>query len=470
MKIHVGNTHARVECSKDESRWLWDYLAFEDARLSYLQRQHRARDDRVRMWHPARRTFPAGFCGMVERAAQTEGLPIEVVDERSVPCLRDAAADLSWLRDYQVESVRRAVRHRRGILWLPTAAGKTEIAVGLARVLPCSWLVLVHRAQLMHQAADRFEERTGETAGRVGDAVWQESRFTVATFQTLAAALKANKRDGLQLLQAAEGLVVDESHTLPADSFWRVAMSTHSAYWRIGMSGTPLARGDRRSVLTIGALGPVIHRVRPSVLIDRGVLAEPCIRMVPVGSTVQRPTFQGVYGEAVVRGAQRNAALIDVARVAAKPAFLFVKQINHGRGLLKRLLNAGIRAEFVWGQKATPQRQAAIERLVRGDADVLVCSAVFQEGVDVPGLRSVINGAGGRSVIAALQRIGRGMRVAQDGGDEAKRFEVWDIADRGNKMLERHARSRAKAYEREGYAVETLDSLWRRLPPFAAAE
>jgi superfamily II DNA or RNA helicase len=266
-----------------------------------------------------------------------------------------------------------------------------------------------------------------------------------------------------------QGLIADEAHTVSADTFLAVTMHTTGAYWRVGTSATPLARGDRRSILTVGALGPVIYRVRPEVLIKRGVLARPRIRMVPVGATSSKPTYQGVYGEAVVRSSVRNAALTSIAKVAEKPAFLFVKELKHGKALTERLLHAGVRAEFVWGAKATTQRTAMIERLVRADLDVLVCSSVFQEGIDVPGLRAVINGAAGLSVIAALQRIGRGMRVESDRGEAGKYCEVWDIADRGNKILEKHARGRCKAYEREGYQVETLDICWAQQPPFVQA-
>ena len=108
-----------------------------------------------------------------------------------------------------------------------------------------------------------------------------------------------------------------------------------------------------------------------------------------------------------------------------------------------------------------------------GRYDVLICSVIFQEGEDVPDLRSVVIGSAGKSVIATLQRIGRGMRRAS-GKDE---FEVFDVADLGCgcmsgpashrhpgcKWLDKHTRDRIKAYTTEGH--ETVLEDWVESAP-----
>jgi superfamily II DNA or RNA helicase len=238
-------------------------------------------------------------------------------------------------------------------------------------------------------------------------------------------------------------------HSLPAESYLRVSQATPNAYWRFGFSGTPLARGDRRSVLAIGALGRVVYRVKPDVLIEAGVLARPRIRMVPILQLSARPTWQGVYGELVVRSRQRNAAVVAAVRAADKPCLVFVRELAHGRVLEKALAKAGVSASFVSGQHSTEWRRSHVRRLERGHFDALVSTVVFQEGVDIPDLRSVVVACGGASVIAALQRIGRAMRVAP-GKDSC---EVVDFKDLGHPWMERHSRARLAAYVKEGHEV-----------------
>lgn len=245
------------------------------------------------------------------------------------------------------------------------------------------------------------------------------------------------------------GVVAHNCHVLPADSYLSVINRTKNAYWRVGLSGTPLARGDRRSVLAIGAIGKIIHRVRADALVEAGILARPKIKMVPVSQESDKPTYQGVYGELVVRSPKRNRAVVAAVRAAEKPCMVFVKELKHGRILEEMLGRAGLSVSFVSGQHSTDWRRSHVKGLEQGRFDALIASVVFQEGIDIPDLRSVVIACGGKSVIAALQRVGRGMRKAA-GKDT---FQVWDLADDGCKMLKRQAQARMRAYLAEKFEV-----------------
>lgn len=451
MRLSAGNVSTKVEDATTAERgWLNDFLTYDDAHMRFARGSG---DGRVRLLSAFDGTFPAGFTRSVLAAATEPGFTVTLDDARVKPCAPDPLADIAWLRDYQREAVDKVLAATRGILWLPTGSGKTEIAAALGRAIRCRWLFLAPQADLLRQTAERFKMRTGETAGIVGDGEWHEERVTVATCQTLARNL--NEPRTRALLSSVQGIIVDECHTLPAGSFLAVVKRTRNAYWRVGLSGTPLARGDRKSLLAIGALGGVIHRIRPGVLIAAGVLSRPTIRVVPVVQTVSRPTYAGAYTEAVVKSRQRNATVGNIVERAAKPCFVFVRIVKHGQALETLLAERGLRVAFAWGEHTTNDRRAVIARLVAGELDVVVCSTIFQQALDVPTLASVVNAGGGASIIATLQRLGRGTRVVEG----KTTFEVWDIVDRGNRWLERHSRERVRAYESEGYAVTSEPSL-----------
>lgn len=450
MWLTLGNLNTKAaNFAVGEREWLSGYLSFDNAQARYIKNLRG--DGKIHMFNMFSDSFPTGFVPLVIDAAQREGFKVEILDRRRKPCEPDPQADLGWLRDYQTAAVAAVVDKTRGIIWISTGGGKTEVFAGLTQRLPCRWLFLVHRNTLVIQAAERVERRTGLRVGRIGEGRWEgfsdNVRVVCASFQTLY----ARKRSlGTQdLLEAAEGLCCDESHCVPAESLYGVTMSTPNAYYRVGLSGTPLARGDRRSVLAIATLGKVIYRIKPDVLIEAGVLAKPRIRMIPIHQEADNPTWQGVYGELVVRSRQRNAAVVAAVKAAEKPCLVFVRELKHGRLLEQQLGKAGLSVSFVSGQHSTEWRASHLKRLERGHFDALLASVVLQEGVDIPDLRSVVVACGGASVIAALQRIGRGMRVAAG----KSTFEVWDFADAGQNWMERHARARRLAYSREGFQV-----------------
>lgn len=476
MWISRGNLRSFVKkATPEENAWLRDYLTFEGPK-----RGRNLPPERTCMYDLSNNTYPAGFDTLIKSAAEDADHEVHFIDKRTPPVAVDATADLDWLRDYQRKAIDAAIKHTRGMLWLPTGAGKTEIIVGITRALPCRWLALVHRSQLADDIATRFEKRSpGLFAGRILEGRWDvpdDASLICATYQSLAAGLKksphdpANQRVKHLLREWAQGIMPDEAHTVPANSFYRLVMQTKNAYYRIGLSGTPLARGDKKSMFAIGALGRVVYRIRPQLLIDRGVLAKPTVRLLTVTQDSNAKTWAGVRGDCVVRGKARNAMLVTAAKRAAKPAFLFVEEVDHGKALEKLLLTAGVSCTFVWGSHSLDYRKSLIKRLVLGHFEVLICSKIFNEGIDVPELRAVIVGAGGKSVISTFQRLGRGMRVDRDaegkvreGGGE---FEVWDLLDRGHRWMERHANLRQASYASEGYQtfVEPEPEPGRPLP------
>jgi superfamily II DNA or RNA helicase len=483
MEVERTNTVAIVRrASPEEMTWLTQYLTVDVPEEA--QRGRRA-SSAVMLnvqaefavtptycaFNPVRRSFPAGLLVNFVPEAAKAGFSVDVNDTRERVCAIELKREYAhWLRDRQWEALSTIVRRGGvGLVKAVTGSGKTEIAIALSRVLACEWLFVVHRTDIAMQSAERYNLRTGETAGTFENGVWKKGscNFTVATFQAVQSALRRDRqgkavkllrgaKDVQGLLYEIEGLFVDEVHSLSGDVNVATLELFERALYRIGASGTPLNRSAKATLQTIGAIGPVLVEIEKDALIAEGVLTPSRIRMIALGQWASREhDWRWVYTNLIVASKERNNLLLRMVEAAAKPCLVFVEELEHVRLLSELLWENGITNDCVDGPVHRSMRARKVQELVQGTVEVLVVTVVFQEGIDIPELRSIVVGGGKQSVVGCLQRLGRGMRTA-DGKQE---FEVWDVLDEGHWWPERHALARKETYEQAGHAVEVLSEV-----------
>lgn len=464
MLIQVSNNTSKlINPSDQDVEWLYHFLSFKNAKAEQLKRMgKKVWDTQVRLFSPRTYQFMTGMLDMVLLQAEKLEKRVEVVDIREPmpelpPGMLDELQGQPWtLRDYQVGALKAVLsppkKHQlpgRGILWHRTGAGKSRLAPAIAYAFGESTCFLVHRTHLAHDVAERWEALSGYPAGRIlsGD-IRPGDGFTVATVQTLTSRLKSDKRikawaERVKVLEA------DECHVFAAKDAIKVVRKFPNARIRLGLSGTPLDRTDKRSLVAIGLFGPVIHSVTVPQLVEAGVLARTTVRLLPCYQTSPAPTWPKAYDELIVNSEARNRILVNAAKGAERPGMIFVQRLKHGLKLKKMCESAGLSVAFVNGNKDPKQRDRAIKDLAAARLDFIIATDVFNEGVNIPSLRTVVLAAGGQSPIKVLQQIGRALRREGD-KDEAT---IYDVDDRGNKWLRKHARNRIKVCLREGYEV-----------------
>lgn len=464
MKLVIENGWTGVpEASAVELEWLEQYLS------SSVSHYRESRYGAPAIWAHERvcllehGLFPTGLAPVVARAAKKDGFSVEWQDARVKPAEPELDRLPSWLRDYQVEGATRALKMARGVLRVPMAGGKTEIFIAMTLALPVEWLFVVHSIDVAEATISRYHKWTGEQAGTFKQGVWHRgtSNVTVTGSTALWRGLKLGGQGAQELCRHVQAVNVDEAHGCSAETLWRGVLALEAAYWRIGQSGTPLHRDELANMRVVGALGPLIYELPTAQLVASGEIARTKVRMVAcVQGGLAGVTWRGVYSAGIRDSRVRNRLLADMAVRAQKPCLLFVEQIKHGAAVLKELRARGVSAEFVHGAATTSRRKEEIRRLSEGEIDVLVANDIFKEGVNVPAVRSTINGAGKETAIATLQRAGRAMRKKAEGDDfEPNTCETWDVFDEGHKWLAKHALARKATYENEGFDVEVIQDL-----------
>ena len=91
----------------------------------------------------------------------------------------------------------------------------------------------------------------------------------------------------------------------------------------------------------------------------------------------------------------------------------FCVSVEHARFMARHFSHHGIKAVAVWGDSPRVEREAALRDLAAGDVKVVFSVDLFNEGVDVPRVDTVLLLRPTDSPVLFLQQLGRGLRTAK---------------------------------------------------------
>jgi superfamily II DNA or RNA helicase len=357
------------------------------------------------------------------------------------------------LRPYQQSALEKWQRAgNRGVLVLPTAAGKTYIALKAIELLKTQTLIVVPTLDLIDQWRARIKECLNVESGAVGGGENTVRMITVATYDSayLHAALLGNK---FMLI------VFDEVHHLASPSYMQIA-EMYIAPYRMGLTAT-YERIDERHRLLPRLIGDVVSSVDVEDLSGKH-LAPFTYEKIYVGLS---PEEQGIYDKEMSkfrnylkkkriimkspkdfqrfimitgRDPEARKALLSRNR-ALKVALNSKEKIKALAELLsahpqEKTLIFTLHTDLVYATSRaflipaitylTPkeERREILENFRKGKYHTIVTSQVLDEGVDVPDATAgyILSGTG--SARAYIQRLGRLLRKFE--GKQARLVEI----------------------------------------------
>ncbi|MCK9250717.1 MAG: DEAD/DEAH box helicase family protein [Solirubrobacteraceae bacterium] len=379
----------------------------------------------------------------------------------------DGPPGLNDLHEYQ-EAVVRAIHdllaidpakgRPRGIVSLPTGAGKTRVAIEAliqavaAGRLDSPILWVAQRDELCEQAVQAWSELWRDRGPgrrlcisrlwRSNDAEPAEgAHVVVATIDKLTASVIDSDR--YAWLAKASCIVIDEAHFAIAPAYTRLlewqGMDRHKERAPlIGLTATPF-RGisedatkrlvtrfaDRRldqaafgtddpyeALQKMGVLSRAEHRVLNGTDIDLNEEEFEELRKTRL--------LPSSAGDRLAGDVARNREL--VRSIEGQPedwtTLVFCASIDHARVMAGLLTSRGIPAATVSGQTPAAARRHYVEEFKAGRIRVLTNYAVFQEGFDAPKVRAVYVARPTYSPNVYQQMVGRGLRGPKNGGSE----------------------------------------------------
>lgn len=408
--------------------------------------------------------FYSGLLDQVVEGLETNGIEVEILDQRLTPGLDRKAID--WrlgaaqtalksrtgktLRPYQLDAVKKLLVTPHGVCQMGTGAGKTLVFATTIDVLDRKTVVVVARRELMHQIADEIAQVVDpDKIGKVGDGIWEPNQVTVGIIDTIA-----QRRE---FLNDIEYVVYDECHMSAAPRNRQVMLGCE-AFIRHGFTATYMRSMWNELNLLYSVSGPRTAKVTTSQLIEDGYLARPHITMLDcawaaeTGYTGDLPREQMIRMH-IVNNTQRNEWGCRYARMhydEGRRILMFVSRVKHGRILQDMLIEKfGIdrtRVVFAHGTSGKLHRQGALKGIEDGSIPIVICtSQIFELGINLPSVEVAVNFTGRYTEIGARQLLGRIVRKQGD----LDQCWLLDFFDRSPPQLKAYAKHRRKVYESE---------------------
>jgi superfamily II DNA or RNA helicase len=363
-------------------------------------------------------------------------------------------------RPYQREALNAWRRgDLRGVVVLPTGAGKTAIAVRVIERTGRSTLVVVPTLALLKQWYSILSDSFGASVpvGLLGGGYHEVTPLTVTTYDS--AYIHAERYGDRFAL-----VVYDEVHHLPAEKYTMIPKMLLAPY-SLGLTATP-ERPDGGHQLLPELVGPVVYRRSPEDLAGTYLAPYDVVRIpieLTAGERVEYAEADAVYRdflqkhrlvmrtpedwqrfimvastshsggrEALLATRQRREIRASAERKGATlesllkkhwedRTIVFTKSVEEVYSLSERFLVPGITYE-------TParERKEILDRFRMGGYRAIIASDVLNEGVDVPEANVAVILAGSASHREYVQRLGRVLRPR-----EGKRAVLYELVTEG---------------------------------------
>lgn len=399
--------------------------------------------------------FLTGLIPEVKAALAHIGEEYRIMDEREEFEFKLKEIDKNLidgveLYDYQVDLTNGLIKHKRGIICAPTGAGKSLIMVAILKSLPdgCPSLVLANKKSLVEQNYEEIVKHGFKNVGRLYGKYKDPGLITCATVQSL------HKIE--PLLDKIKVLIVDEIHENMSKEPKKYFNKMKSCSVRAAVSATPFKFGGKdmcQKWLVKGYFGPSLKSksaggvMTTSHLQERGMLSKSKCTFYPV----REPDLKyEVYMDAVTRGIAENWHFHEMIKKLASKlegrTLILVERITQGDSLAS-LIPGSI---WVQGKDDLDTRKMVIERLKYSTEKVVAIATqqIFTAGINVM-THNVINAAGGQAEHHIIQRMGRGLRTA----DDKDVLSYYDFIFQNNDYLLEHSKKRMKILKKEGHEV-----------------
>jgi len=339
----------------------------------------------------------------------------------------------------------------RGIYDMATNAGKNSLIAGIHKNTTGKSIMILHNALIFKQAIKFFS--TMFDVGIIDSKKYKPTDFTIAMYKSLYNKAKKSVNVKKDLTEYVN-MFVDESHRGGGNEYSKL-LTMVPAGGRYFVSGTPLeGKNKGRNLMLIGLSGPTLYQVTNKQLIDKNVSAKPTVKIY-----LNTPPFEQRlnYSETVDNVVRYSPERLDIIgeyckKYPDRSILIMVEHQAHAEYINNELLEQHlVYSEFT--HSTDKLKSMKIESFKNGDIKILISTMILKEGANIPIIRALIMTQGGNSSTTIKQVCGRGLRMGEEGQEEADKLDIIDFYDDA-KWVAKHSRDRIRIYKKEEFDIE----------------
>nr|WP_152190558.1 DUF3427 domain-containing protein [Georgenia satyanarayanai] len=323
----------------------------------------------------------------------------------------------------QLEVERTVHGRHRNLVVAATGTGKTVVAALDYRSVVKDGkqprlLFVAHRIEILQQALRTYREVLGD--GSFGE-LWGQG-YTPESWQHIFATIQSFTRSTHSLPpDAFDVLVVDEFHHAHASTYRRL-LSHFTPRELVGLTATP-ERADGIDVADEFFDGHTAAEIRLWDALEAELLSP--FHYFGIADNVDLSSVswrRGGYDHAelenVYTGNDARTLIIlkelrdKVSDLSAMRALGFCVGVRHARYMAEKFTASGIPARAVSGETAAAERAQALQDLRVKRVNILFTADLYNEGIDLPEVDTVLFLRPTESATIFLQQLGRGLRAS----------------------------------------------------------
>lgn len=306
--------------------------------------------------------------------------------------------------------------NKAGLVVMATGLGKTWLAAfDTQQLVAGRTLFVAHREEILRQAMRTFRKLrpTAHLGIYNGEEKEKDADVVFGSIQTLG------RQSHLKQFSVDEFdyIVIDEFHHAAATTYRRLIDYFEPAFL-LGLTATP-ERTDGGDLLAL-CQENLVFRCDLAEGIRQGLLSPFQYFGVPDEVDYENiPWRSSRFDEeeltkAVATQSRAQNALEQFQERAGLKALGFCCSQRHADFMRSYFKDHGIRAAAVHSGENSDPRALSLEQLSAGELDIIFSVDMFNEGVDVPDVDTVMMLRPSESRILWLQQLGRGLRKSDD--------------------------------------------------------